>query len=236
MVFWRMDAAGAFPIGSRRLQARLCTAAETLILRRGGLDFTMRDLAAEAGCSPMLPYRYYKDKVDIIAAVSRHGVPALCRRARGAAVDAGRHRRAIARRRRCLCRLRLRPPASLSVDVRHGAGGARPLSGARFRDRTGARHHDPPCRGTGQAGLLDRRAGDHRARVLGQPAWADRAGSSPDSWPQNRVSGSCGPRPSTRWSTDCGATCPEPRAFESRGPAFRSSGRPWPNRDRAAGA
>ena len=48
---------------------RLCTAAETLILRRGGLDFTMRDLAAEAGCSPMLPYRYYKDKVDIIAAV-----------------------------------------------------------------------------------------------------------------------------------------------------------------------
>lgn len=48
---------------------RLCTAAEHLILRHGGPDFTMRDLATEAGCSPMLPYRYYKDKVDIIAAV-----------------------------------------------------------------------------------------------------------------------------------------------------------------------
>lgn len=48
---------------------RLCAAAENLILRRGGPDFTMRDLAAEAGCSPMLPYRYFKDKVDIIAAV-----------------------------------------------------------------------------------------------------------------------------------------------------------------------
>lgn len=48
---------------------RLCAAAENLVLRQGGADFTMRDLAAEAGCSPMLPYRYYKDKVEIVAAV-----------------------------------------------------------------------------------------------------------------------------------------------------------------------
>lgn len=52
-----------------RFKAELCAAAEWLILRKRGLDFTMRDLAAEIGCSPMLPYRYYKDKDEIVAAV-----------------------------------------------------------------------------------------------------------------------------------------------------------------------
>jgi AcrR family transcriptional regulator len=52
-----------------RFKQQLCEAAERLIQRKGGLDFTMRELAAELGCSPMLPYRYYKDKDEIIAAV-----------------------------------------------------------------------------------------------------------------------------------------------------------------------
>ncbi len=29
----------------------------------------MRQLAAELGCSPMTPYRYFKDKDEILAAV-----------------------------------------------------------------------------------------------------------------------------------------------------------------------
>ncbi len=52
-----------------QFKAQLCAAAERLIERRGSTDFTMRELATELGCSPMLPYRYFKDKDEIIAAV-----------------------------------------------------------------------------------------------------------------------------------------------------------------------
>jgi AcrR family transcriptional regulator len=48
---------------------KLVEAAETLIVSRGSMEFTMRELAAAVGCSPMLPYRYFKDKDDILAAV-----------------------------------------------------------------------------------------------------------------------------------------------------------------------
>lgn len=48
---------------------KLVEAATDLIVSRGSIEFTMRELAAAVGCSPMLPYRYFKDKDDIIAAV-----------------------------------------------------------------------------------------------------------------------------------------------------------------------
>ncbi len=48
---------------------RLVDAAERLIVSRDSIDFTMRELATEVGCSPMLPYRYFRDKEDILAAV-----------------------------------------------------------------------------------------------------------------------------------------------------------------------
>jgi AcrR family transcriptional regulator len=48
---------------------RLVEAAERLIVGRDSIDFTMRELAADVGCSPMLPYRYFRDKDDILAAV-----------------------------------------------------------------------------------------------------------------------------------------------------------------------
>ncbi|MDX2204747.1 MAG: TetR/AcrR family transcriptional regulator [Hyphomicrobiaceae bacterium] len=48
---------------------RLVDAAERLIIGRDSIDFTMRELAGEVGCSPMLPYRYFRDKDDILAAV-----------------------------------------------------------------------------------------------------------------------------------------------------------------------
>lgn len=48
---------------------KLVEAAERLIVGRDSSDFTMRELATEVGCSPMLPYRYFKDKDDILAAV-----------------------------------------------------------------------------------------------------------------------------------------------------------------------
>jgi AcrR family transcriptional regulator len=48
---------------------RLCDIAANLFAERGRQGFTMRDLAAKLGISPMTPYRYFKDKDAILAAI-----------------------------------------------------------------------------------------------------------------------------------------------------------------------
>ena len=48
---------------------RLCEAATRLFDTRGREGFTMRELASELGVSAMTPYRYFKDKEEILAAV-----------------------------------------------------------------------------------------------------------------------------------------------------------------------
>lgn len=52
---------------------RLCEAAERLFAERGLEGVTMRQLAAELGVSPMTPYRYFKDKDEILAAIRAQG-------------------------------------------------------------------------------------------------------------------------------------------------------------------
>ena len=52
---------------------RLCAAAERLFAERGPEGVGMRQLANELGVSPMTPYRYFKDKDDILAAVRVNG-------------------------------------------------------------------------------------------------------------------------------------------------------------------
>jgi AcrR family transcriptional regulator len=52
---------------------RLCAAAERLFAERGPQGVGMRQLAAELGVSPMTPYRYFKDKDDILATVRASG-------------------------------------------------------------------------------------------------------------------------------------------------------------------
>jgi AcrR family transcriptional regulator len=52
---------------------RLCEAAERLFAEQGEDAVTMRQLAAELGVSPMTPYRYFRDKDDILAAVRTNG-------------------------------------------------------------------------------------------------------------------------------------------------------------------
>jgi AcrR family transcriptional regulator len=49
-------------------RARLCAAAERLFVRHGVENVGIRQLAQELGCSPMTPYRYFRDKDDILAA------------------------------------------------------------------------------------------------------------------------------------------------------------------------
>ncbi|MEW5686258.1 MAG: TetR/AcrR family transcriptional regulator [Pseudomonadota bacterium] len=52
---------------------RLCAAAEKLFAEKGPDAVTMRQLASALGVSPMTPYRYFKDKDDILAAVRTNG-------------------------------------------------------------------------------------------------------------------------------------------------------------------
>jgi AcrR family transcriptional regulator len=50
-------------------RARLCVAAEDQFAEHGIEAVTMRQLAAALGVSPMTPYRYFRDKDEIIDAV-----------------------------------------------------------------------------------------------------------------------------------------------------------------------
>ncbi|HEY5338218.1 MAG TPA: TetR/AcrR family transcriptional regulator [Rhizomicrobium sp.] len=48
---------------------RLCEAAAKIFTEKGEEGFTLRELAAALGVSPMTPYRYFHDKDEILAAV-----------------------------------------------------------------------------------------------------------------------------------------------------------------------
>jgi AcrR family transcriptional regulator len=50
-------------------RARLCAVAQRRFARHGVDGVSMRGLADELGCSPMTPYRYFRDKDEILAAV-----------------------------------------------------------------------------------------------------------------------------------------------------------------------
>lgn len=52
---------------------RMCAAAEQLFAEHGPDAVSMRELAAKLGVSAMTPYRYFKDKDDILAAVRAQG-------------------------------------------------------------------------------------------------------------------------------------------------------------------
>ncbi len=67
---------------------RLIEAAERLFVENGPGAVSMRQLAAELGVSPMTPYRYFKDKDDILAAARASGFERFAD-ALEAAYDAG---------------------------------------------------------------------------------------------------------------------------------------------------
>ncbi|HYM01344.1 MAG TPA: TetR/AcrR family transcriptional regulator [Stellaceae bacterium] len=53
----------------REFRRRLCAVAERRFAERGADGVSMRQLAQELGCSAMTPYRYFRDKDEILAAV-----------------------------------------------------------------------------------------------------------------------------------------------------------------------
>ena len=52
---------------------RLCDSFKRLYAERGYAAVTMRAMAEDLGCSPMTPYRYFKDKDEIFAAARAAG-------------------------------------------------------------------------------------------------------------------------------------------------------------------
>src|SRR6185295_8494846 len=50
-------------------RAELCKVATERFAKHGYEGVTMRQLAEALGCSPKTPYRYFKDKADILATV-----------------------------------------------------------------------------------------------------------------------------------------------------------------------
>lgn len=48
---------------------RICSAASRLFAEQGYQAVTLRAIAAELGCSPMTPYRYFRDRDEIFASV-----------------------------------------------------------------------------------------------------------------------------------------------------------------------
>ena len=80
------------PADIARFQDRLCDVAEPLFAEHGAEAVTIRQLADAVGVSPMTPYRYFKDRDAILAAVRDYmvdlGNRVVARRKRGEAADA----------------------------------------------------------------------------------------------------------------------------------------------------
>jgi AcrR family transcriptional regulator len=64
-----MPRAALSPEQIDEFRERLVEAATRLFAQRGYDGVTLRGIAAELGCSPMTPYRYFEDKAEIFAAV-----------------------------------------------------------------------------------------------------------------------------------------------------------------------
>lgn len=68
---------------------RLCDAAAGLFAEQGRQGFTMRALAVALGVSPMTPYRYFRDKDEILAAVRARAFDRFADALEGASAQPG---------------------------------------------------------------------------------------------------------------------------------------------------
>jgi AcrR family transcriptional regulator len=82
-------------VGTRRgyhhgnLRRALLDAALAMFVARGSFDFTLRELAREAGVTHNAPYRHFAGKSELLAALREEGFGALAEACRAALVAAG---------------------------------------------------------------------------------------------------------------------------------------------------
>ncbi len=79
------------------LRRALLDAALDLFVARGSFDFTLRELAREAGVTHNAPYRHFEGKADLLAAIRTEGFEALAEASRAALRVAGEDARARVR-------------------------------------------------------------------------------------------------------------------------------------------
>jgi AcrR family transcriptional regulator len=82
----------------------LCEVATRLFSQQGYEGVTMRALAAELGCSPMTPYRYFRNKAEIFSAVRSAAFARFAEAQEAAARSSADHRARL----RALCRAYVR--------------------------------------------------------------------------------------------------------------------------------
>jgi AcrR family transcriptional regulator len=145
---------------------RLCDAAARLFASRGREGFTMRDLARELGVSPMTPYRYFKDKDAILAAVRARAFDKFAQALEAAFAQPGDARARARASRDAYIGFALGDPVAykLMFDVSQQDGDHPELAAAAKRARASLTRHIHPLV---DAGLL---AGD--PELLGRIFWA----------------------------------------------------------------
>src|ERR1700748_906445 len=116
-------------------RSELCRVAPERFARFGYEGVTMRQLAEALGCSPKTPYRYFKDKADILATVRAQAFGKFADALEAAS-------KAPTAEQRGLSQLRAQEPARLSHHVRSRGADRREASRARPPGRAGgALHH-----------------------------------------------------------------------------------------------
>ena len=145
-------------------RAELCKVATERFARYGYEGVTMRQLAEALGCSPKTPYRYFKDKADILATVRAQAFAKFADALEKAAAGVNGRGRARPADQRGLSRLRAQEPARLSHHVRARRAGRRKPSRARTAGRARGALHHARCRGDGGGGRHRRRS--HAVRLV----------------------------------------------------------------------
>src|SRR3569623_443183 len=59
----------SIPSDAEEIRDKVCDATLHIFAESGVQGVTMREVAARLGVSPLIPYRYFKDREDVLAAV-----------------------------------------------------------------------------------------------------------------------------------------------------------------------
>ena len=145
-------------------RAELCKVATERFARFGYEGVTMRQLAEALGCSPKTPYRYFKDKADILATVRAQAfakfADTLEKAAAGVKDPAERGRLTG----EAYLAFALENPHAYRIMFEHRCAGRRKPSRARAAGRARGALHHARCRADGGGGRHRRRS--HAVRLV----------------------------------------------------------------------